>query len=91
MDKGPFLYYVRVKGWVGGIAKYVLTIPYRGGGLYHPYIRKKTEGCMTLMLFESNTIQIFNNNSYTMVTKKEKTETENKQEIFQNTILSRQF
>ena len=22
LGKGPFLYYVRVKGWVGGIAKY---------------------------------------------------------------------
>ena len=24
--KGPFLYYVRVKGWVGGIAKYLLFL-----------------------------------------------------------------
>ena len=26
MAKGPFLYYVRVKGWVGGIAKYLLFL-----------------------------------------------------------------
>ena len=26
LGKGPFLYYVRVKGWVGGIAKYLLFL-----------------------------------------------------------------
>ena len=25
-NKGPFLYYVRVKGWVGGITKYLLFL-----------------------------------------------------------------
>ena len=29
--KGPFLYYVRVKGWVGGIAKYLLFLTGVGG------------------------------------------------------------
>ena len=29
--KGPFLYYVRVKGWVGGIAKYLLFLTKVGG------------------------------------------------------------
>ena len=28
---GPFLYYVRVKGWVGGIAKYLLFLTGVGG------------------------------------------------------------
>ena len=26
MRQGPFLYYVRVKGWVGGLAKYLLFL-----------------------------------------------------------------
>ena len=26
LGKGPFFYYVRVKGWVGGIAKYLLFL-----------------------------------------------------------------
>ena len=29
--KGPFLYYVRVKGWVGDIAKYLLFLTGVGG------------------------------------------------------------
>ena len=29
--KGPFLYYVKVKGWVGGIAKYLLFLTGVGG------------------------------------------------------------
>ena len=29
--KGPFLYYVRVKGWVGGIAKYLVFLTEVGG------------------------------------------------------------
>ena len=29
--KGPFLYYVRVKGWVGGIAKFLLFLTGVGG------------------------------------------------------------
>ena len=29
--KGPFLYYVRVEGWVGGIAKYLLFLTGVGG------------------------------------------------------------
>ena len=29
--RGPFLYYVRVKGWVGGIAKYLLFLTGVGG------------------------------------------------------------
>ena len=29
--KGPFLYYVSVKGWVGGIAKYLLFLTGVGG------------------------------------------------------------
>jgi hypothetical protein len=29
--KGPFLYYVRVKEWVGGIAKYLLFLTGVGG------------------------------------------------------------
>ena len=28
IGKGPFLYYVRVEGWVGGIAKYILITYY---------------------------------------------------------------
>ena len=31
INKGPFLYYVRVKGWVGGIAKYLLFLTGVGG------------------------------------------------------------
>ena len=31
VHKGPFLYYVRVKGWVGGIAKYLLFLTGVGG------------------------------------------------------------
>ena len=31
IGKGPFLYYVRVKGWVGGIAKYLLFLTGLGG------------------------------------------------------------
>ena len=31
IGKGPFLYYVRVKGWVGGIAKYLLFLTGVGG------------------------------------------------------------
>ena len=30
-SRGPFLYYVRVKGWVGGIAKYLLFLTGVGG------------------------------------------------------------
>ena len=30
-NKGPFLYYVRVKGWVGGTAKYLLFLTGVGG------------------------------------------------------------
>ena len=42
VGKGPFLYYVRVKGWVGGIGKYLLFLTGVGGGvLDHPYVRKK--------------------------------------------------
>ena len=29
--KGPFLYYLKVKGWVGGIAKYLLFLTGVGG------------------------------------------------------------
>ena len=29
--KGPFLYYIRVKGWVGGISKYLLFLTGVGG------------------------------------------------------------
>ena len=39
---GPFLYYVRVKVWVGGIAKYLLFLKGVGGwsgkGQKHPYV-----------------------------------------------------
>jgi hypothetical protein len=31
LNKGPFSYYVRVKGWVGGIAKYLLFLTGVGG------------------------------------------------------------
>ena len=41
-NKGPFLYYVRAKGWVGGIAKYLLFLTGVGGwfekGQKHPYV-----------------------------------------------------
>ena len=30
-SKGSFLYYIRVKGWVGGIAKYLLLLTGVGG------------------------------------------------------------
>ena len=30
-NKGPSLYYIRVKGWVGGIAKYLLFLTGVGG------------------------------------------------------------
>ena len=46
LTEGPFLYYVRVKGWMGGIAKYLLffTGMEGGGGFHHPYpyVRNKT-------------------------------------------------
>ena len=42
LDKGPFLYYVRVKGWVDGIAKYLLFLTGVGGWSgkcqKHPYV-----------------------------------------------------
>ena len=42
VPKGPFLYYVRVKGWVGGLAKYLLFFTGVGGwsgkGQKHPYV-----------------------------------------------------
>jgi hypothetical protein len=38
IGKGPFLYYVRVKGWVGGIAKYLLFLTEVGGWFW---IKKK--------------------------------------------------
>ena len=31
LRKGPFLYYVRLKGWVGGIANYLLFLTGVGG------------------------------------------------------------
>ena len=31
LGKGPFLYYVRAKGWVGGMAKYLLFLTGVGG------------------------------------------------------------
>jgi hypothetical protein len=34
LNKGPFLYYVRVKGWVGGIAKYLLFLTGVGGWVW---------------------------------------------------------
>ena len=42
LGKGPFLYYVRVKGWVGGIAKYLLFLTGVDGwsekGQKQPYV-----------------------------------------------------
>ena len=40
---GPFLYYVRVKGWVGGIDKYLLFLKgvHRWVVLDPPYVRKE--------------------------------------------------
>ena len=42
-EQGPSLYYVRVKGRVGGIAKYLLFLTgvSRWVVLDHPYVRKK--------------------------------------------------
>ncbi len=44
---------------MGGIAKYLLTIPYRGTWvvLDHPYVRKKKEGLLDFdVVFESQII-----------------------------------
>ena len=42
-NKEPFLYYVRVKGWMGGIAKYLLFLTGTGRlvVLDHPYLKKR--------------------------------------------------
>ena len=88
---------------MGAIAKYLLFLTgvgARGAVLDHPYVRKKRNVAWlwcNLKLTPFKSTSFFNNNSYTMVTKKEKTETENKYEIFQkayadaNALLSRQF
>ena len=45
--KGPFLYYIRVKGWVGGIAEYLLFLTGKVGG-FGSSVRKK-QGEVTLV------------------------------------------
>ena len=53
-DKGPFLYYVRVKGWVGGIAKYLLFLTGVEGGFGSSLRKKKREGLLDFdVVFES--------------------------------------
>ena len=42
--KGRFLYYVRVKGWMGGIAKYLLFLTGVGGWFGSSLHEKKREG-----------------------------------------------
>ena len=38
LGKGPFLYYVRVKGWVGCIAKYLLFLTGAGGWFWNIFM-----------------------------------------------------
>jgi hypothetical protein len=41
LHKGPFLYYVRLKGWVGGIAKYLLFLTGVGGWVWITLTQEK--------------------------------------------------
>ena len=41
VHKGPFLYYVRVKRWVGGIAKYLLFLTGVGGWFWITLTKEK--------------------------------------------------
>ena len=48
-DKGPYSYYLRVKGWVGGISKYLLFLTGVGGWFWIILTYKKKKGGVTLM------------------------------------------